>query len=52
MGVVDVFAGVKQMLAWMGLECGVPRSPLRGLTEQETGKLRHELDKVGFFETL
>ena len=51
MDVVDLFAGLKQTLAWMGLECGVPRSPLRGLTEQETGKLRHELDKVGFFET-
>ncbi len=47
---VDLFAGLKQTLAWMGLECGVPRTPLRPLTGEETGILRQALEGAGFFE--
>jgi N-acetylneuraminate lyase len=46
---VDLFAGIKQTLAWMGLECGVPRSPLRALTEDETKRLRQALARIDFF---
>jgi N-acetylneuraminate lyase len=49
---VDLFAGLKQILAWMGMECGVPRTPNRPLTEEETTQLRRSLEKVGFFEGL
>lgn len=48
--VVDLFAGLKQTLAWMGLECGVPRTPNRPLTEDETASLRRSLDASGFFD--
>ena len=47
---VDLFAGVKQTLSWMGLACGVPRSPLRPLTQEETAKLRTRLENVNFFD--
>ena len=49
-GVVELFAGIKQTLAWMGLECGVPRSPLRPLTEEETQRLRTALERIDFFD--
>ena len=48
--VVDLFGGIKQTLAWMGLECGVPRTPNRPLSEDETARLRLSLESVGFFE--
>ena len=48
--VVNIFGAVKQTLAWMGLDCGVPRGPLRPLTEEETTKLRTSLDGVSFFD--
>jgi len=48
--VVDTFGGIKQTMAWMGLECGVPRTPNRPLTEEETSRLRRSLEGVGFFE--
>ena len=47
--VVDLFGGIKQTLAWMGLPCGEPRSPNRALTAGETAKLRASLEGVGFF---
>jgi N-acetylneuraminate lyase len=47
--VVDLFGGIKQTLAWMGLPCGEPRSPNRALTADETTKLRASLEGVGFF---
>ena len=50
--VVDLFAGLKQTLAWMGLECGVPRTPLRPLTQEETARLRRSLEEADFFQTL
>ena len=49
-GVVELFAGIKQTQAWMGLECGVPRSPLRPLTEEETQRLRTALERIDFFD--
>ncbi len=48
--VVDIFGGLKQTLAWMGLECGEPRTPNRALTEEETAKLRKSLENVNFFD--
>ena len=48
--VVNIFGAVKQTLAWMGLDCGVPRGPLRPLTEEETTKLHTSLDGVSFFD--
>ena len=47
--VVDLFAGIKQAMAWMGLECGVPRTPLRPLTDEETRSLRQRLERIDFF---
>lgn len=48
--VVDLIAGVKQTLAWMGLPCGEPRTPNRPLTEDESARLRESLERVGFIE--
>ena len=50
--VIDLLAGLKQILAWMGLECGEPRTPNRPLTEEETAKLRQSLESAGFFKEL
>jgi N-acetylneuraminate lyase len=50
MDVVELFGGLKQIMAWMGLECGLPRSPLGPLTGEDTAKLRRELEGVGFFD--
>ena len=43
-------AAAKQVMAWMGLECGLPRSPMRSLTDEETGALRQAMEGVNFFE--
>lgn len=40
-------APYKKVLEWRGLNAGVTRSPLRGLTDMETAKLRHDLEKIG-----
>jgi N-acetylneuraminate lyase len=50
--VVDLFAGIKQTMAWMGLPCGEPRTPNRPLSADETAKLRASLEGVGFFDEL
>ena len=47
---VEVIAAAKQTLAWMGLECGLPRSPIRPLREDEQRQLRGALEAIGFFE--
>ena len=52
LGKGDFFSGIKQVLAWMGLECGAGRTPNRPLTDEETTKLRKSLEEVGFFEEL
>ena len=49
-GYGNMFSAVKQMLAWMGMECGTGRMPNRPLTDDETTALRKSLDEVGFFE--
>ena len=46
------FAGIKQILAWMGLPCGVPRTPMRSFDETETKALRRSLESVRFFDEL
>jgi N-acetylneuraminate lyase len=50
--VVDLFGGVKQTMAWMGLPCGEPRTPNRPLTGDELARLRQSLDSAGFFGQL
>jgi len=47
---VEVIAAAKQTMAWMGLECGLPRSPIRPLREDEQQQLRGALDAIGFFD--
>lgn len=49
---VELIAGVKQTLDWMGLPCGQPRSPIRPLTDEETARLRRALEGVGFFDAM
>ncbi len=46
----DMFGGIKQVMAWIDLDSGAPRSPNRLLTEGETVKLRENLERVVFFE--
>lgn len=41
-------AAYKKVLEWQGIHAGIPRSPLRGLTEMEASKLHNELEKIGF----
>jgi N-acetylneuraminate lyase len=48
----NIFSGIKQVLAWMGLECGTGRTPNRPLTDGETAALRRSLEDVGFFDDL
>lgn len=38
----------KEVLKWRGLDAGIPRRPLRPLTEAESEKLRADLAKIGF----
>ena len=47
---VEGIAAAKQTMAWMGLACGLPRTPIRRLGEDEESRLRSALDAVGFFE--
>jgi len=46
----DLIGGIKQVLAWMDLECGAPRSPNRTLRSEEASKLRQAFDNIGFFD--
>ena len=46
----DLIGGIKQVLGWMDLKCGAPRSPNRTLKPEETAKLRQAFDNIGFFE--
>ena len=46
----DLIGGIKQVLRWMNLECGAPRSPNRTLRDEETTKLRQAFDRIGFFD--
>ena len=46
----DLLGSIKQILSWMGLECGDPRTPNRSLTGDETARLRQALETAGFFE--
>ena len=47
---MEVIAAVMQTMAWLGLECGRPRSPNRPLSEEESTDLRADLDAAGFFD--
>ena len=47
---VEVIAAAKQGLAWMGLECGLPRTPIRPLDEGEKQRLRAALDAAGILD--
>lgn len=46
----NLIAAAKQMMAWIGLECGVPRTPLRELEDDEKIQLRKNLENTGYFE--
>ena len=46
----DLIGGIKQVLAWMDLECGAPLSPNRTLRPEEAVKLRKAFDNIGFFD--
>ena len=46
----DLIGGIKQVLGWMDLECGAPRSPNRTLRSEEAAKLRQAFDTIGFFD--
>jgi len=48
----DFFTGVKQVMAWMDLECGIGRTPNRPLTDDETASLRASMEEAGFFGDL
>ncbi len=45
-----VIPAVMQTMAWIGLDCGRPRSPNRPLSEEESTDLRAALDGAGFFD--
>lgn len=47
---VPTLAAVKSVLKRMGFDCGVPRSPLRGLTAEEEQRLWQALDQSPFSE--
>jgi len=40
----------KEALNLLGFDCGQPRSPIRPVSEAESGALREKLDKVGYFD--
>jgi len=40
----------KRTLGFLGVDVGPPRLPNRSLTDREAGRLREELEAVGFFE--
>ena len=46
----DLIGGIKQVLGWMNLGCGAPRSPNRTLSSEEAAKLRQAFDNIGFFD--
>jgi N-acetylneuraminate lyase len=47
-----VMNGAKEIMEWMGLPCGVLRSPNRSLTDEERAELKRRLDASGFFDEL
>ena len=47
---VDTIAATKQVVNWLGLECGYGRTPNRILTEDEQMRMRTGLERVGFFD--
>ena len=41
---------VKKIMQWIGLDCGPARPPLANPSDEQSEKLRAELDVAGFFE--
>ena len=41
---------VKKIMQWIGLDCGPARPPLANPSDEQSEKLRAELDAAGFFE--
>lgn len=49
---VSSLAALKQILSWMGFDCGVPRRPLRPLTDDEKRQLWRALEQTCFSEVV
>jgi N-acetylneuraminate lyase len=52
-GVLDRHGGLaagKSAMKLVGLDCGPVRLPLRALSEADEASLRHDLERIGFFE--
>ncbi|MDH3583739.1 MAG: hypothetical protein OER86_05950, partial [Phycisphaerae bacterium] len=43
-------AAMKDLMGWIGLECGPCRLPQACLRDDERAKLRGELEQIGFFQ--
>ena len=41
---------MKAMMKMIGVDCGAPRLPLRGLTPAEETELRQALEQIRFFD--
>jgi N-acetylneuraminate lyase len=48
---VPLFAAIKTLLKWSGIDCGPCLAPHRGLTGDEEAVLRRQLSAAGFAET-
>ena len=46
----DYLPATKALLEMLGVPCGPARPPLGNLTESDKGKLRNELEEIGFFD--
>ena len=46
----NFISAVKEVMRFLGLDCGDPRLPLRPLTDEERTRLRADLERAGFFD--
>jgi N-acetylneuraminate lyase len=47
---VGFLAALKEVMGWLGLDCGKPRLPALPLASETCEHLRHQLENVGFHE--
>lgn len=43
-------AAMKQIMGFLGIDVGPPRSPMRSFTEEEKKDFKAELEAIGFFD--